>query len=157
MSRYRIDGSITAPGIAFSAHLVVFCLLAAYFYSLMQPQYIPNPGLAAYKPPPATIINYETGIGYEMPAQSPAQAQQEQTALLLGEMGSRPEKPKPSVAESQRERKIAVKKAKRPSARTASSARGNPLGHYAIPYYSRARGNPYYATPHYWYWGHRAF
>jgi hypothetical protein len=33
-------------------------LLGFAFYKLMQPTQIPNPGLAAYKPPPATVINY---------------------------------------------------------------------------------------------------
>ena len=157
MSRYRIDGSSSAPGIAFSAYLVVFGLLAAYFYFLMQPQNIPNPGLAAYKPPPATVIDYATVAHYQMPAQSPAQPQQEQ-APPVAEIESRPEEPKPTVAEPQRERKVAVKKPKRPGARTASRARNNPYGHYATPY-SRGRGYPYgrYATPYYGYWGYRAF
>jgi hypothetical protein len=61
MSRYRIDGNSAAVGIPFAVYLTVFGLLALRLYSLYQPQYIPNPGLAAYKPPPATVIG-------EMPA-----------------------------------------------------------------------------------------
>jgi hypothetical protein len=37
---------------------LVFGLLGFGFYKLMQPRQIPNPGLAAYKPPPATLIIY---------------------------------------------------------------------------------------------------
>src|SRR5687768_9582328 len=133
MTRYRIGGASSAPGIAFSAYLVVFGLLAACFYSLMQPQHIPNPGLAAYKPPPATVIDYAAAVHSEMPAQPPAQPQQEQ-APPPAQIESRPEEPKPAVAEPQRERKVAVKKPKRPGTRTASMARNNPYGHYATPY-----------------------
>ena len=156
MSQYRIDRSGSAPGIAFSAYLVVLSLLAAYFYSLMQPHYNSNPGLAAYKPPPATVIDYGAAVHYEMPAPAPAQPQQ---APPLAEIESRPEEPKPAVAEPQRERKVAVKKQKRPSTRTASRARNNPYRHYATPYYySRGRGAyGRYATPYYGYWGYRAF
>ena len=61
MIRYRIDGNSAAVGIPFAVYLTVFGLLALWLYSLYQPQYIPNPGLAVYKPPPATVIG-------EMPA-----------------------------------------------------------------------------------------
>jgi hypothetical protein len=51
-----------ASGAAITLHLLfcmsVFGLLAFGFYSMFSPRYIPNDGLAAYSPPPATIINY---------------------------------------------------------------------------------------------------
>src|SRR5262249_55614380 len=37
---------------------LVFGLLAFGFYKLMEPTQRPNYGLAAYKPPPATVITY---------------------------------------------------------------------------------------------------
>jgi hypothetical protein len=39
----------------------IYGLLAISFYALMQPAQIPNPGLLAYKPPPATVITYQAG------------------------------------------------------------------------------------------------
>jgi hypothetical protein len=49
-------------GMAFALHFAV-CILACSLlgfgiYGLFQPRRIPNPGLAAYRPPPATVINY---------------------------------------------------------------------------------------------------
>jgi hypothetical protein len=45
---------------ALCVHLCIYCAVAACFglgfYVLMQPSRSPNPGLAAYKPPPATVI-----------------------------------------------------------------------------------------------------
>ena len=40
---------------------LLYGLLAFGFYRLMQPARIPNLGLLAYKPPPATIITYQAG------------------------------------------------------------------------------------------------
>ena len=39
----------------------IFGLLAFGFHTLMQPTRIPNIGLLAYKPPPATVITYPAG------------------------------------------------------------------------------------------------
>ena len=48
---------------ALAAHLCAYCAVAACLavglYALYQPARQPNPGLAAYKPPPGTIISYE--------------------------------------------------------------------------------------------------
>jgi hypothetical protein len=53
----RYDDGLTA---ALCVHLCIYCAVAACFglgfYVLMQPSRSPNPGLAAYKPPPATVI-----------------------------------------------------------------------------------------------------
>jgi hypothetical protein len=55
MTRYRIDGTSAAVGIPVAAYMIVLSLFALWFYSLLQPRYTPNPGLVAYKPPPATV------------------------------------------------------------------------------------------------------
>jgi hypothetical protein len=51
-----------ASGAAITLHLLfcmsVFGLFAFGFYSMFSPRYIPNDGLAAYSPPPATVIKY---------------------------------------------------------------------------------------------------
>jgi hypothetical protein len=47
---------------ALGIHLCLYCAVAACFavgfYALLQPSRFPNPGLAAYKPPPGTIVAY---------------------------------------------------------------------------------------------------
>ncbi len=50
------------PTVRLTIYAVICCTLAAAFvcglYWLMQPARIGNPGLAAYKPAPGTVINY---------------------------------------------------------------------------------------------------
>jgi hypothetical protein len=60
-NRYRreADGVGVALAIHFSLYSFVSGLFALWLYSLMQPKLVPNPGLAAYKPPPGTVISYE--------------------------------------------------------------------------------------------------
>jgi hypothetical protein len=45
-----------------SIHLCLYCAVAACFavglYALLQPLRVPNPGLAAFKPLPGTIVTY---------------------------------------------------------------------------------------------------
>jgi hypothetical protein len=41
---------------------VVGCL-CIWFYDLMQPEWHPNPGLAAHRPPPATVVLYSQQSG----------------------------------------------------------------------------------------------
>jgi hypothetical protein len=57
-SRHQDDGLATALAI----HLGVYCAAGACFalglYALMQPSRCANPGVAAYKPPPGTVITY---------------------------------------------------------------------------------------------------
>jgi hypothetical protein len=49
-------------GVAIAFYLAVcmfVCGLFGFgFYNLFQPRQFPNPGLTAYKPPPATVITY---------------------------------------------------------------------------------------------------
>jgi hypothetical protein len=130
MTRYRIDGTSAAVGIPVAAYMIVLSLFALWFYSLLQPRYTPNPGLAAYKPPPATVISYE------MPARLLAQHSQ---APPLAEIESPAEEPKTTVVES--EPTIDVKEPKRPKAPTRTRERNNPLRDYAAAY--RGYGGAY--------------
>src|SRR6266851_9581096 len=61
MPRYRqeTDGVGVALGIHLSIYSVVFVLFAMWLYSVLLPKQVANPGLAAYKPPPGTVISYE--------------------------------------------------------------------------------------------------
>ena len=53
---------IKKTGTAIAIHLAVCMLVSGFFgfgfYKMFQPLQFPNPGLAAYKPPPATVITY---------------------------------------------------------------------------------------------------
>ena len=55
--KYRQRRSENLP---LGIYLLIFCVVVGcfciWFYELMQPARYPNPGLAAYKPPPATVI-----------------------------------------------------------------------------------------------------
>src|SRR3954470_14590993 len=52
------EGTAVAIASLLTVCRLVCGLLGFGFYDLMQPRQIPNPGLAAYKPPPATVILY---------------------------------------------------------------------------------------------------
>ena len=58
--RHRVDEANTALGIVLAAYVMVFGLGSVWFFSLLQPRYNSNPGLAAYGPPPGTVTNYDT-------------------------------------------------------------------------------------------------
>jgi hypothetical protein len=131
MTRYRIDGTTAAVGIPLALYIIGLSLFALWLYSLLQPKYTPNPGLAAYKPPPGTVI-------IEMPARLLAHHWQ---APPLAEIESRPEEPKTTVVESEPERTIEVKEPKRPKAPSRSRERDNPLRDYAASY--RGYGGAY--------------
>jgi hypothetical protein len=49
-------------GAAIALYLAVYVLVCGLFglgfYNILQPRQLPNPGLAAYRPPPATVIRY---------------------------------------------------------------------------------------------------
>jgi hypothetical protein len=55
-SRSRGDGVAGALAIHLSIYLMVAAGFAFGLYELLQPARFPNPGLAAYKPPPATSV-----------------------------------------------------------------------------------------------------
>ena len=128
VTNYRIDENSAGLGIPVAVYLTVLGLLAFWFSSLFQPQYIHNPGLAAYKPPPATVIA-------EMPARLLAQHSQ---ATPPAEIEGPADEPTPKVVESKPEPTIHVTQPKRPKAK-------------------RPRDNPYrdYAAAYPWYGGYR--
>ena len=107
MTPYRIEGNSAGLGIPVAVYLTVLGLLVLWFYSLFQPQYIHNPGLAAYKPPPATVIA-------EMPARLLAQHSQ---ATPPAEIESPADEPTPKVVESKPEPTTHVTQPKRPKAK----------------------------------------
>ena len=87
MTRYRtagnrIDG--TALGGLLAAYAVVFGLFAVWFYPLLHARQNSNPGLAAYHPPPATVVP-------DMPAHLVAEQHQAPPPVAIQ---SRPEQPR---------------------------------------------------------------
>ena len=134
MTRHRIDASSAAVGIPAAVYLIVLGLSALWFHSHLQPKYIPNPGLAAFKPSPATVIRDD------MPVRLLAQHGQ---APPLAEIESPPEEPQLTVVESKPERIIRVKEPRRPQAHTPRWERGNPLGHYAAAYPGYSGNRPF--------------
>jgi hypothetical protein len=63
-------------GVGLAEHFCMYCAGAACIafalYHLMQPTRLVNPGLAAYKPPPRTIITYAVPLKFEREAITPA-------------------------------------------------------------------------------------
>lgn len=56
--KYSDDGLAAAPWIPLCLYCAVAGCFALGLYALLQPARHPNPGLVAYKPPPATVISY---------------------------------------------------------------------------------------------------
>jgi len=65
MPRYPQSPNESAAA-ALALHLSIYCAVAMAFaggfYELMQPRRIENVGLAAYKPLPGTVVNYEAVV-----------------------------------------------------------------------------------------------
>jgi hypothetical protein len=60
----QAEGSSAGIAALFAVCALVCGLFGVGFYKLMQPVKFPNPGLAAYKPPPATIITYPSAVQF---------------------------------------------------------------------------------------------
>jgi hypothetical protein len=138
MARYRLDAS--AVCMLLTAYTIVFGLFGLWFYSFFVPtRHLANPGISAYKPPPATVINYE------IPARALVQDQQ---APPVVEVESRPEQPMTAVpastgnaskvVERPPERIINVKKPQRPKSPGVPHERDNPLNAYAAARFGNA-------------------
>src|SRR5262245_11768532 len=61
---------------ALADHFCMYCagagLIAFVLYYSMQPTRVVNPGLAAYKPPPRTVITYAAPLKFDREAITPA-------------------------------------------------------------------------------------
>ncbi len=145
MTRYRtagnrIDG--TALGGLLAAYAVVFGLFAVWFYPLLHARQNSNPGLAAYQPPPATVVDYTTAAS--SPAQhwqTPPLAEIERRPVESNTNVSAASEQPAKVVDHQPERVIDVKKPRRPKAPTHPSERDNPLAGYAAAYSGHSGGS----------------
>jgi hypothetical protein len=130
--RQEPDGLGVALGIHLSIYSFVFVLFSAGLYSLLQPKQVPNPGLAAYEPPPGTVISYE------MPSRLLARHGQ---PPQLAELPRTPEADEttgrsvPTVEQApEPERAVKARTPKPPKVVAPPRERGNPWGAYAATY-----------------------
>jgi hypothetical protein len=132
--RTESDGVSVAVGIHLTAYALVFGLFALWLHTLLQPRVLPNPGLAAYAPPPGVVISYG------MPARLLAQHGQ---APPLAEFTARREEPETtgrSIPAAQPEPDHVIH-AQKP----ARSAEPAPQPERAIPATTRAAAYPGYS------------
>src|SRR5262245_7882835 len=120
---------------ALAIHLALYCAVAGcfalVFYFLLQPSHSANPGLAAYKPPPATVLPANVVSLADGSAEAPAKV-----ASVPQQIAAAPQVEATDVSAAkqsdakQTERQVKPVKPKRP--RTASrKQRRNPLMDYA--------------------------
>jgi hypothetical protein len=126
-SRYPDAGATTALAIHLAVYVGVAGCFAAGLYWLMQPRVFANAGLAAYKPPPKTVVIYAGSPGAWRPPPAPEP---------LPEMAANSP---PVVAESpavepKKEAKQAAVTIQR--ARRSRPERSNPMQDYAYQPYS---------------------
>jgi hypothetical protein len=97
--------------VALAEHLCMYCagagLIAFALYYAMQPTRVANPGLAAYKPPPRTVMTYTVPLTFEREATTPAAAASEPETIGA----SAPQLPEVKKAKSQAKEQV---KAQRP-------------------------------------------
>ena len=67
--QHERDGLAGALALQLLAYCVVGGCGALGLYELLQPTRSTNPGLAAYKPPPATVIRFGASPSYPIPAE----------------------------------------------------------------------------------------
>jgi len=100
----------------------IYGLLTFGFHTLMQPTRIPNIGLLAYKPPPATIITYPAGALSDVtrampPTGAPGAVDR------VSSPGNPPEETKPTVIQAPEPRDLAAMAAAPPVKRRTALPR----------------------------------
>jgi hypothetical protein len=120
---------------ALAIHLALYCAVAGCFalvlYFLLQPSRSANPGMAAYKPPPATVLPASIASLADGSAQAPAKVVSVPQQIAAAPQVEATDVPAPKQSDAkQTERQVKPVKPKRP--RTASrKQRRNPLMDYA--------------------------
>jgi hypothetical protein len=99
--RRSSDEDPDGVAVALTKHLCMYCagagLIAFALYYAMQPTRVANPGLAAYKPSPRTVMTYTVPLTFEREATTPAAAASEQETVGA----SAPQLPEVKKAKSQ--------------------------------------------------------
>jgi len=129
-----------AVGIHLTAYALVFGLFALWLHSLLQPRVFPNPGLAAYAPPPGVVISYD------MPARLLAEQGQPPP---LAAFTARREEPEttgrgPARVEPEPDRTIHVQAPVRPEQPASPPPeRASPASHRAAAYPGYSGDRPF--------------
>jgi hypothetical protein len=138
--RSQAEGTTAALGISLLAYTFVFGLFAIALYWLLQPHRAANPGLAAYEPPPGTVISYQLPArllaqnGRAPPLAAIESAADETTGRSAKVAEPAPETTTKVAAAT--ERTTQPRKRKRPKVQAAQRERRNPWGNYAEAYWS---------------------
>ena len=131
-SRERTNGLEAALAI----HLGIYCAVAACFalglYALLQPARYTNPGLSAYKAPPAMVVTYLPSIRNAdtrsiVAAEAEAAKAQAAKAAMARSGTAKPETTKPETAAQE----ARAETAKRQRAASARRERREPWTRYA--------------------------
>jgi hypothetical protein len=69
----QTEGTGAAIALYLAVSMFVCGLFGFGFYNMLQPRQIQNPGLAAYRPPPATVINYPAASQFAHPQSATSQ------------------------------------------------------------------------------------
>jgi hypothetical protein len=121
---YPDTGSAIALAIYLAAYVGLAGCFAAGLYWLMQPSVFPNAGLAAYKPPPNTVVTFSGSPGAWTPRplleQTPALAVVEPAPVVAESPVVTPKK------EAKKQQAVAAPRARRPG-----PERRNPMQDYA--------------------------
>jgi hypothetical protein len=139
--RLEADGLGVALAIHFSLYSFVFGLLALWLYSLTQPKLVPNPGVAAYKPPPGTVISYEVPARLLVQHGQPPKLAELPPTPEADETTGRSAQTAKQAPEPQR--LLKTKTPKPPKLAAPPRERGNPRGAYAAAYPAYGGDRPF--------------
>ena len=134
-SRYPDSGLTVALAIYLGIYVGAAGCFAAGLHWLMQPSVLPNAGLAAYKPPPNTIVTYRGSPSAWTPPTLP------EPTVAVAEPG-----PEVAVSPVAAPKKEAKKQQAAPRPRRPRPERPDPMREYA---YQPSYSQPSYGQPSY--------
>ncbi len=137
--RPQTEGVGVALGIHLATYTFVFGLFSVFLYWLLQPIKVPNPGLAAYEPPPATVISYQ------LPARLLVQNGQAPSLAAIESLREEDHTTGQAskVVEHEPERTIVVQKPTAPKPVTPVRDHGSPARDYAAAYPGYSGDRPF--------------
>jgi hypothetical protein len=125
---------------AFAIFVAVYGALASCFYWLMQPSVVANQGMAAYHPPPATVVRYSDA--WVPPDESDARSAfayvKQEYAPDTSKAAAAPSKPEPKAEPKAETRTREVRAAPRRQARPRPAwnyTAGSPFGFGFRPWF----------------------
>jgi hypothetical protein len=132
-SSRHIDGADVALAIHVGICCAVTVCLALGLYGLMQPTRTSNPGMAAYKPPPGTVIDFASPAPFaSAPDILPASTEPPLEAMAASPLQQQSEANKPDT-------QLKTKRSKRPRAARRKQWREPMMGYAFQPYFGGYR------------------